>query len=165
MTLAIAHRDRDGRAILDALRERRPPFSPDEVVQEFAALMKSYRIYSVAGDRYAGEWPRERLRAAGINYQLSTRPKLDIYRDLLPLVNSRQVELLDDPRLVAQLCGLERRTARSGRDSIDHAPGGHDDAANAVAGVVVHVQQKGAPLLITAEMVAQIRAYPRHRVF
>jgi hypothetical protein len=32
---------------------------------------------------------------------------------------------------------LERRTARGGRDSIDHAPGARDDVANAVAGVVV----------------------------
>src|SRR5262249_40496565 len=38
------------------------------------------------------------------------------------------------PRLVAELCGLERRTAWGGRDSIDHGPGGHDDLANAVAG-------------------------------
>jgi hypothetical protein len=29
---------------------------------------------------------------------------------------------------------LERRTARGGRDTIDHPPGGHDDVANAVAG-------------------------------
>ena len=42
--------------------------------------------------------------------------------------------MLDYPRLVTQLCGLERRTARGGRDSIDHAPGAHDDLANAVAG-------------------------------
>src|SRR4028118_1149534 len=55
-------------------------------------------------------------------------------RDLLPLLNSGRVELLDSPRLVAQLCGLERRVARSGRDAIDHAPGAHDDLANAVAG-------------------------------
>ena len=41
------------------------------------------------------------------------------------------------PRLQAQLCGLERRTARGGRDSIDHAPGGHDDIANSVCGVLV----------------------------
>jgi hypothetical protein len=34
-----------------------------------------------------------------------------------------------------QLCGLERRVARSGRDSIDHAPGAHDDVANCVAGL------------------------------
>jgi hypothetical protein len=38
-------------------------------------------------------------------------------------------------KLVHQLVGLERRTSRGGRDSIDHAPGGHDDLANSVAGV------------------------------
>ena len=32
---------------------------------------------------------------------------------------------------------LERRTARGGRDSIDHGPGAHDDIANAVAGALV----------------------------
>ena len=36
MTMAIVHRDGQ-RAVLDALRERRPPFAPDSVVQEFAA--------------------------------------------------------------------------------------------------------------------------------
>lgn len=41
MTLAITHRDGD-RAVLDALRERRPPFSPDDVVQEFSALLEAY---------------------------------------------------------------------------------------------------------------------------
>ena len=44
-----------------------------------------------------------------------------------------------DARLIAQICGLERRTARGGRDSIDHAPGSHDDAANAVAGLVAEL--------------------------
>jgi len=46
------------------------------------------------------------------------------------------VDLLDDARLFAQIVGLERRTARGGKDSIDHAPGAHDDLANSVAGVV-----------------------------
>jgi hypothetical protein len=32
--------------------------------------------------------------------------------------------------------GLERRTARGGKDSIDHAPNAYDDLANSVAGVV-----------------------------
>ena len=45
--------------------------------------------------------------------------------------------MLDHQKLISQLCGLERRTSRGGRDSIDHAPGGHDDIANAVAGVSV----------------------------
>jgi hypothetical protein len=55
----------------------------------------------------------------------------------LPILNGGRAELLDHPRLVAQLCALERRTARGGRDSIDHPPGAHDDIANAVAGAIV----------------------------
>ena len=46
------------------------------------------------------------------------------------------------PRLAAQLCSLERRTARGGKDSIDHPPGGHDDLANAVAGVAAILTQQ-----------------------
>jgi hypothetical protein len=41
--------------------------------------------------------------------------------------------------ITAQLIGLERRTARGGRDSIDHPPGGHDDVANAAAGALVQL--------------------------
>ena len=61
--------------------------------------------------------------------------KSDLYSALLPRVNAHQVELLDVPQLVQQLGNLERRTARSGRDSIDHPPRQRDDLANAVAGV------------------------------
>ena len=64
-------------------------------------------------------------------------PKNDLYRELLPLLNGGRAELLDHPRLAAQLCSLERRTARGGRDSIDHPPGAHDDVANCVAGAIV----------------------------
>ena len=63
---------------------------------------------------------------------------------LLPLLNSGRVELLDHKRLVAQLCTLERRTSRAGKDSIDHVPGGYDDIANAVAGAVVLAAQAAA---------------------
>jgi hypothetical protein len=54
--------------------------------------------------------------------------------DLLASINSRAVSLLDHGKLLRQLIALERRTARSGKDSIDHMPGSHDDVANAVAG-------------------------------
>ena len=43
MTVAVAHRDQDGIAVLDAIREFRPPFSPEAVVVEIAALLKSYK--------------------------------------------------------------------------------------------------------------------------
>jgi hypothetical protein len=81
--------------------------------------------------------PESPFRSAGITYEVAAKPKSDMYRDLLPLINSGKVELLDHSRLLAQLCNLERRTARSGKDSIDHAPGGHDDIANAAAGALV----------------------------
>jgi hypothetical protein len=143
MTLAIAHmehRNSEKVVIVDAIREVRAPFSPEAVVDEFATLLKIYGITAVRGDRYAGEWPRERFRVHGIDYEVSEKSKSDIYRDFLPMVNSRQVDLLDHPRLFGQLVSLERRTARGGRDSIDHPPGAHDDIANSVAGVAVQTR-------------------------
>ena len=55
MTLAIAHEDKKGRVVVDVCRERRAPFDPDEVVREFADVLKPYRVSAVCGDRYAGE--------------------------------------------------------------------------------------------------------------
>src|SRR5262245_35840739 len=136
MTLAISHKEGETE-ILDVIRERKPPFSPEAVVEEFASLIKSYRCSKVYGDRYAGEWPREQFQKRGIYYETADKPKSDLYRDLLPLINSGAVDLLDHDRLLMQLSSLERRTSRGGRDSIDHAPGAHDDIANAVAGALV----------------------------
>jgi hypothetical protein len=79
--------------------------------------------------------PRSHQRHS-IAYEAAPKPKSDLYRVLLPLVNSKLVDLVDHPKLTSQLASLERRTARDGRDSIDHAPGAHDDIANAVSGVV-----------------------------
>lgn len=137
-TLAIAHHE-GGRGVLDFVREVRPPFSPDAVCAEFAALLKPYRIATVTGDYFGGEWPGERFRAHGIWYQRSALAKTEIYRQVLPLLMGARVELLDEERLRRQFLGLERRTARGGRDSIDHGPGAHDDVANVVAGVLIAV--------------------------
>ena len=153
MTLAIAHRDKFGISILDCIREVRPPFSPESVVDEFCETLKQYHITKVTGDRYAGEWAREPFRKRGIAYEPSEKPKSDIYRDTLPLLNSRRCELLDDRRLLSQFHGLERRTARGGRDSIDHAPGAHDDIANAVAGALV-IALANIPMVISDAILA-----------
>ncbi len=141
MTLAIGHAEENGMMVLDATREVKPPFSPESVVSDFSALLKTYRISEVYGDRYAGEWPRERFREHGINYEIAPKPRSDLYRDLLPKMNSGLIELLDNERLTTQICSLERRTSRGGRDSIDHAPGAHDDLANAVAGVIALLEK------------------------
>jgi hypothetical protein len=144
--LAIAHRDGNDRGILDAVREVRPPFSPDSAVAELAQTLKTYGVHEVTGDRWGGEWPREAFRAHGIEYAPSERPKSAIYQEFLPIVNSGRCELLDHPRMIGQLCALERRTARGGRDSIDHPPGLHDDMANVAAGAIVAVAGVEDPL-------------------
>jgi hypothetical protein len=90
----------------------------------------------VAGDRFGGSWPAERFAVHGIKYEAAEKTKSQIYGELLPLLNSGRVDLLDNPRLVSQLCALERKTARGGRDSIDHPPGGHDDLCNAAGGAL-----------------------------
>ncbi len=146
MALAVAHRDEAGRTVLDAIREIRPPFSPESVVGEFAALLKSYDIAHVVGDRYGGAFAAEVFGKSGIRYEQSAAPKSEIYRDVLSLLNSGKVELLDHPRLAGQLCGLERRTARSGKDSIDHPPGAHDDIANVSFGALLRASQSTASL-------------------
>jgi hypothetical protein len=66
----IKFRDKDGSAMLDAARERLPPFSPDDVAVEFSELLKGYGIRKVTGD-------------------VREKSKSDIYRNLLPLLHSR----------------------------------------------------------------------------
>jgi hypothetical protein len=165
MTLCVSHREGD-KVIIDAIRERRPPFSPADVCFEFAATLKSYGISDIQSDRYAGGWPVEAFGAHGIRVEQSAKPKSDLYLDLLPLLNSRRIELLDVPRLLAQLIGLERRTARSGRDSIDHAPGAHDDIANCVAGAaalaIANVGVHVSPELLARAMAMPVRPGCEH---
>jgi hypothetical protein len=140
MTLAIGHLERgkidsEKTVVLDAIREVRAPFGPENVVDEFVKLLQSYKITTISGDRYGGAWPAERFNLNGVKYEPATQAKSDLYKDMLPAINSQQVDFLDHPRLLAQLVSLERRTARGGRDSIDHPPGQKDDVANAVAGL------------------------------
>lgn len=155
MGLPIAHRDGD-LAVLDALREIKAPFNPRAAVAELAPVLKAYRIARLVGDFYGGEWPSERFREAGFEYQRSEKTKSELYAALLPTLNCGQVQLLDVPRLKSQLMALERRTARSGRDSIDHPPRSRDDLINAAAGALVLARESLA--VMSPEQVEAWRA-------
>jgi hypothetical protein len=134
--LCIGHFDHARQTVIvDLLRERTSPHSPEQCTQEFARELKRFGLGKVISDRYGGAWVTEQFARFGIQCEQSAKPKSDLYIDLLPLLNSRRIELVDNPKLVNQLCNLERRTARSGRDSIDHPSGQHDDLCNAVAGL------------------------------
>jgi hypothetical protein len=130
------------RVALDLVREYPSPFSPDAVTADIAATVKQYGCTQVSGDRYGGEFPREPFRKHGITYRVTDSVKSDLYRDFLPLLNSGRVDLLDNKRLKAQLCGLERTVSKAGQDTIDHPFGQHDDVANAAAGALVLAAKK-----------------------
>lgn len=138
---SIAHKDGD-KIIVDVVREWRPPFSIDGVIGEICTLAKSYRITKATGDRYAGDVIADMFRKRSLSYDPTDYNKSDLYHGLLPLLNTRGIVLPRNERLIAQIVGLERRVGSSGRDSISHAPGGHDDIVNAVAGVAKLVHQK-----------------------
>jgi hypothetical protein len=136
MTMAIAHTE-NGRAVLDLVREETPPFSPEATVADFAKTFKAYGITEATSDRYAGSWPTEAFRKVGVTVKPSERTRSEIYLAALPMVMSRQVELLDHPRLLKQLGSLERRKGRQGKDSVDAPPRQHEDIANSACGALV----------------------------
>ncbi|RVD21019.1 terminase [Mesorhizobium sp. M4B.F.Ca.ET.017.02.2.1] len=138
MTLGISHKEGDT-AVLDCIREVKPPFAPADVVSEFRRVLDVYRISTVNGDRYAGTWVSDAFRKEGIRYIASERSRSEIYLDALPLLMSGSASLLDNTRLVGQIAQLERRTTRTGRDQVDHMTGASDDVANAALGALVNV--------------------------
>jgi len=148
--LAIAHIEGE-RVVLDLARRWPAPHNPQSVIREMAEVLRAYGVRRVTGDRYAGEWPRQEFMKHQIAYNPAPQVRSRLYLDLLPLVLSGRVELLDIRQLFSELRNLVRRPRSGGRDSVDHPPRGHDDLANAVAGAVT---------LAGAEMV---RPQPRVR--
>jgi hypothetical protein len=151
--VVVLLRPPDGRfiAVVDRVIEVRPPFNPENVTRDFAALARGSAIATVYGDRFAGGWTDAAFVRAGLQYEPSPLSKSEIYLAMLSLINSKQVELPDIPRLVTQLSGLQRRVRSGGRESVDHAPrvGAHDDLANCAAGAAVLVHRMmSAPRVI-----------------
>ena len=164
MVLAIGHQA-DSKGILDVLHEIRAPFDPDVAVAECAALLRRYGVSRIIGDHYAGLWPVARFASHGITFEQSARPKSALYQDFLPLANAGRVELLDNPRLAAQFVSLERRTGRSGKDSIAEPPSAHDDCCNAATGVLVGLDlDRRVPLVRANDMLADGQPVPLPRV-
>ena len=140
-TLAIAHEDAEGRAVVDRVMNQgqRPPFDPRKAVERFASVLKEYRIFSVTGDRYAGNTFVSDFESLEIAYHVSELTTSQLYEALEPRINAGEVILLDSPSLEAQLLGLVWRSSK-----IDHAPGEHDDYANGAAGVIHAVLAGGS---------------------
>ncbi len=134
-TVCIAHKE-NGRFIVDLVRGTHGQYDPVAVTQQYAALLKEYRIQSVVGDRYAAQWVQGAWRTAGIAYTTAELAKSDIYLETIPLFARGLVQLPDHAKLLRELRLLERRTHRSGKDSVDHPKNGRDDFANSVCGAL-----------------------------
>jgi hypothetical protein len=135
-TLAVSHAEGDV-GVVDAIVEVKAPFSPAEAVAQIAAVLKSYRLTSVCGDRYGSQFVVDAFAQHGITYVASTRDRSTIYLDSLSMFASGRVRLLDNARLVSQLAALERKSSPGGRDRVDHPRGHSDDVANSVCGALV----------------------------
>lgn len=157
--LAVAHRDGE-RAVLDLLHEIPPRFNWQNAVAEVCALLREYHISTVEGDKFAaGITVDDFLKPHGITYRYTKFVRSEIYLECLPLLTSGRACLLDNKRLVAQLSQLERKTASSGKDSIDHPKNSHDDVANAACGALVLAKAK-ASFNISNEMLRRAGAAP-----
>jgi hypothetical protein len=138
-TICIGHSEGYGpsqRFIIDLVRgtPSGAQFDPDIVTMEYASLLKQYGVRSAVGDHYAAQWVAVAWSRVGVTYQQAELPKSQIYLEALPCFTRNAVSLPNHPKLLRELRLLERRTHRSGRDTVDHGPRGHDDYANAVCG-------------------------------
>lgn len=134
--LCIGHRE--GRKIvLSLLREFRAPFNPYEIVARMCAEAKRYNVKTLIGDNFSADFLSRAVESCGLRYSKSEKPKSALYLELLPILSSGLIELLDDPVLIHQLTSLERHARAGGRDIVDHPPRSRDDVANAAAGCAV----------------------------
>ena len=92
--LGIARRDGNV-IVVEALREIGAPHDPESAIAEFAALLKLYGVREVTGDRYSARWNASAWERHGVRYKHSELNKSDLYLNLLPLLNSRGIRLLE----------------------------------------------------------------------
>jgi hypothetical protein len=143
-TVAIGHTHAYGRLIVDLVRGKHVApaehfFDSHVATKEFADLLKQYRISSITGDSYAGEWPPRAFSNAQITYRAAELNRGETYLEALPLFTRGVISLPDHKVLLRELRLLERHTHRSGKDTVDHGKHGHDDYANAVCGLLVQL--------------------------
>lgn len=148
--LGIGHTEDGARVRTDYVEGRARPLGQalelTHVVADYAAILKHYRVATVKGDKYAGDWVAQEFRKHGIAYDAAGKNKAQIYRESKPFFNEDRVEIPDDRELIGQLGGLEERVPRNGKvPSVDHPPGGHDDRAVVVCGVIAELAASMAP--------------------
>jgi hypothetical protein len=166
-TAAVAHMDSTA-VVLDCLIEVRAPCNPVAATEQIAPVLKSYGLHSTVGDRFGSGFSVATFAKSHVKLNPSEHDRSSLYLEAMPLFTSGRVRLLDNRRLVSQFAGLERRSFPTGKQVIDHGPGGHDDLCNAAAGALVLAASKKGPMKISAAVLArtgQSDRYPSYMRF
>jgi hypothetical protein len=142
-TVCIGHKDQSDRFVCDVLRGREPPFDPQEITREYAALASEYGCSRIEGDAYSADWITSSYRECGATYECAEKNKSELYLEGLPTFSRGLVSLPEHRRLGRELRLLERHVSRAGRDRVDHGRGGSDDYANSVFGAL-HMAMAGS---------------------
>ena len=160
-SIAIGHKDGE-RFVIDVVRGRTGPFNPMEVTREYAALCRQYRVGAVTGDKYGKAWVQQAWRDLLGVYVESRLYAWEIYLESLAQFNRGVVELPDQPSLLRELKLLQRVAGRTGKESVEHPRGAHDDLANAVAGCLhlLSVVDHNAVSLVAPFYVGTPRSIP-----
>jgi hypothetical protein len=132
--LAIGHRS-EGKIIIDVVRSRAPKFNPEEVTRQYSDLLRGYRIASVVGDKFSGDFSLHAFGSCGIGYIRSEKSKSMLYLEAEGIFNSGQIEIPDRKILLTQLRSLVRKVRSGGADSVDSDSGQPEDESNVVAGL------------------------------
>jgi hypothetical protein len=122
--------------MLDALIGQKPPFDPIVLVRQLAAKLRALRVTSIMGDNFTGGFLVSAFREQGIEYLRCPLSASDLYLAALPAFTSQTISLVDSPGLVDELVSLRRKIGVNGRETVTHMRGRHDDAANALCGLI-----------------------------
>ena len=135
--LCIGHVEgKDKTFVADMVRGISAPHDPRQAVREFAVLAREYSVRRIYGDAYGGDWVSSAWQEFQLPYQRADLNRSEIYMEALPVFARGGLKMPNHGKLLKELRTLERRTHRSGRDSVDHGIGGHDDHANALCGAM-----------------------------
>jgi len=163
-SIAITHLEGQ-KIVIDAVRSRAPKFDPEAVTEEYCALLKSYKISRVTGDKFSGDYGSNAFIKFGIQYERSKKVKSELYLEAEAAFNTGRVELPNREKAIAQLKSLVRRVRSGGRDSVDTDSGQPEDEANVIAGcIAVHGTPRQGPRIWLADIGAPTRAEPALRI-
>jgi hypothetical protein len=145
-TLVVGHLDGE-RFIADVVRGRHG--DPHAAALDYSQCAKQYHCRVIWGDAYSKEWCAGFYRSAGgLDYRQSPLTRSQLYLEGQVHFTRGLISIPANPTLLRELRLLERRVARSGKDSVDHGVGGHDDTSNSLFGclyVAMKATKRRAP--------------------